>query len=293
VKITFNNKILLITAFSSNLILSIPSEISDLKFHRTQETLEKITRIINNKEKGVYFRFGDGDILLANGQSDMLQGANKRLQSEMQEALALNGKTILKTLPLYCKELGGWELGMFPGNHESDYNWCLSIIKKAYPLWGGNITDAYSHAALHFSATQNPDICISFLRFLKTSGCCLFVGNKNVPTNVRNILFGKDCMFVSTPSQQSYNEIDAIETACLAKIALLPKDSYKIIITAMGCSGRPLQKRLWNKLDNIFLFDFGSLLDALCGWDTRAWITLTHFDGIKFLGTLEKELGKD
>jgi hypothetical protein len=57
----------------------------------------------------------------------------------------------------------------------------------------------------------------------------------------------------------------------------------------MGCSGRVLQKRLWNKLDNVFLFDFGSLLDALCGWDTRAWIKLSKFDAKKFISLLEQK----
>ena len=42
----------------------------------------------------------------------------------------------------------------------------------------------------------------------------------------------------------------------------------------MGCSGRVLAKRLYNNVENIFLFDFGSLMDILCGWDTRAWISL-------------------
>ena len=51
----------------------------------------------------------------------------------------------------------------------------------------------------------------------------------------------------------------------------------------MGCSGRVLQKRLYNNHDNIFVFDFGSLMDALCGWNTRAWIELTNFDKDKIL----------
>ena len=60
----------------------------------------------------------------------------------------------------------------------------------------------------------------------------------------------------------------------------------------MGCSGRALQKRLWNNLDNVFLFDFGSLMDAICGWPTRQWIDLTHFDTKQFLHLLKNELTK-
>ena len=58
----------------------------------------------------------------------------------------------------------------------------------------------------------------------------------------------------------------------------------------MGCAGRILQKRLWHKLDNVFLFDFGSLIDAICGWKTRAWIKLTHFDSEAFIKKLSQDV---
>ena len=91
-----------------------------------------------------------------------------------------------------------------------------------------------------------------------------------------------------TPAKNSYDEIDRIEEECLVKLAGI--DGYKIVVTSMGCSGRALQKRLWNKQDNIFLFDFGSLMDAICGWGTRDWINLTHFDTQEFMKALKKEL---
>lgn len=260
----------------------------NLIFHGTYETLSKITEIITNKQKGAYLRFGDGDVNLAVGMNELLQSANPQLTSEMQEAFALQGPSILKTLPLYCKELNGWEIGMFPGNHECSYEWCLKLLDKAKNIWNGHIEDVYSHAALHFAATQNPNLCINFFKFLKKSNCCLFIGNKNIPVDIREMLFGTDCIFIPTPPEQSYNEIDRIEQECLKNF---PQTSdYKIVITAMGCSGRVLQKRLWQKLDNVFLFDFGSLMDALCGWNTRAWIELTNFDANKFIGHLKSEV---
>ena len=206
----------------------------------------------------------------------------------MREALALNGPTILKTLPLYCKEFKGYEPGMFPGNHESSYQWCLDILNKVSPFWNCAMQDVYSHAALHFAATQYPDYSIDFLKFLKKSNCYIFIGNKNIPKDIIETLFGPNCIFMPTPSEQSYNDIDRIENECLEKID--KNSDYKVIITAMGCSGRILQKRLWQKLGNVFLFDFGSLMDALCGWNTRAWIELTKFDADKFIANLTREV---
>ncbi len=260
----------------------------ELQFHGTEETLGKITNIILNKQKGAYLRFGDGDVNLSLGQHDALQPAQYKLMLEMQEAFLLNGPTILKTLPLYCRELHGYEEGMSPGNHEAPYEWCLDILHRVSPLWGSTITDVYSHAALHFASSHKQDLCIQFLKFLKKSPCYILVGNENIPKEIRDLLFGENCIFIPTPSRQSYGAIDQVEQECL-KIMKNTND-YKVIITAMGCSGRALQKRLWEKLDNVFLFDFGSVMDAICGWNTRAWIEITQFDEKTFINNLTRNI---
>lgn len=264
------------------------AEFPALTFHQTEETLLKICEMIVNKQKGAYFRFGDGDVNLANGQLDMFQRPNSRLMAEMCEAFALQGDTVLKTLNLYCRELGGFEEGMFRLNHEEYFEDCLRTLRRAEPMWGAPIQDVYSHVALHFAATQYPDFAIEFLKFLRRSDCFMLVGNKDIPKRVRDVLFGEECLFVPTPKEQSYSAIDSIEAECIEH--LQKRNDYKIVVTAMGCSGRALQKRLWNRFDNIFLFDFGSLMDAVCGWKTRAWINLTHFNGPAFLKRLKNEL---
>lgn len=261
---------------------------TELQFHKTQETLDKIVEIISNKQKGAYFRFGDGDLNLAYGDGDSYQTAVHALKNEMLEAFALNGPTILKSLPLYCPEFNGWEEGMFPGNHEGPYWWCLNILNRATPIWGGEVTDVYSHAALAFAATTYKEKCLEFLRFFRSIPCCLFVGNRNVPLSIRTLLFGDSCRFIRTPASNSYREMDRIEQECLQYIHTHP--GYKVIVTAMGCSGRALQKRLWNKVDDIFLFDFGSLLDGICGWNTRAWLELTGFNAQQFISELSSQM---
>jgi hypothetical protein len=238
------NKIILFFIVCFNLfdLLGAEQDYPHLVFHKSKDTLSTIIGLISNKTKGIYLRFGDGDINLALGQSELLQSHNDNLKQEMQEAFAINGVGVMKTLPLCCKELGGWENGMFPGNHEAPYSWCLNILDKARPLWKVEIQDVYSPVAIHFLATREPKGCIKFLKFLKNSNCCLLVGNRNIPDRIRKLLFGSNCQFVPTPPNQSYQEIDRIEKECLEKIPLTGE--YKIIITAMGCSGRVLQKRL-------------------------------------------------
>lgn len=278
----FSAYFLIFMIFAS--MLSYDTRYSSLRFHQTIDTLNTIKAIISRKEKGAFLRFGDGDVNLAMGQRELLQAAHPSLAAEMREAFSMSGPTILKTLPLTCKELGGWEPGMFPGNHECPLNWCLEILHKSHQFWGGPITDVYSLVALHFAATNYPIKCLEFLKFLKHSNCVLLVGNECIPSAVREALFGSNCTFIPTPSSNSYAHIGRIERDCLEKIS--QDTTYKVIVTAMGCSGRVLQKRLWKKNDQVFLFDFGSLMDALCGWKTRAWIELNTINKDLFLKEL-------
>lgn len=270
------------------LVLLFSIKLFGLTFHKSDETLDKITEIISKKEKGVYLRFGDGDVFLANGIDDSLQKSNFSLQQEMQEAFALNGPNILKCLPLGCDQFNGLEKGMFLGNHQVPNECCLNIVNLAAPIWNGEIKDVYSMTALAHCSISNQDRCVKFLQFLKNSNCVLFIGNQNIPFKIREMLFGPHCEFVATPSTGSYAEIDRIEKESIEKLNLI--DGYKVVVTAMGCSGRALQKRLWNRFDNIFLFDFGSLMDAICGWETREWISLVHFNPEPFLQLLEHKL---
>jgi hypothetical protein len=255
-----------------------------LNFHGTKETLEKIKQIIANQQKGAYMRFGDGDTILAYGQHDLMQDPNVRLEQEMRETFGLNHKNILKALPLHTKELGTNESGMFPGNHEGNLEQCINLLKRVKPLWGCEITDVYSPVALHHVAVADIHYCVDFLKFIRGSNCVLFIGNENVPDNIKTLLWGPQCKHIKTPSKNAYSSIDRIERECYANIC--SDSTYKVIIIAMGCSGRVLAKRLWQNLGNVFFFDFGSLLDALCGWNTRAWIELTNFDHKEFIAKI-------
>jgi len=254
-------------------------------YHESRETIEKIAAIIQKKEKGAYLRFGDGDLYIAVGKNDILQGGSKKLQYEMCEAFKINEPNVVKALPLHVEEISKDAKIMCRGMKRKT-ELITFLLLYAQKLWGTELTDVYSSWAIPFLAVYQPELCINFLKLLKENNCYLLVGNKNIPEQVREVLFGAECKFVPTPSQNAYDQIDSIEKACLEQI---PNDgTYKIIITSMGCAGRVLQKRLWNKLDNIFLFDFGSLMDALCGQAkyVRMWIRYANFDGKSFFKKL-------
>lgn len=281
--IHISTKISYIAMALFTIITKTDIDFSGLRFHSTGQTLTDIMTIIFKQEKGVYLRFGDGDLNLALGTDDSFQQADTNLQTEMKEAFTIVGKNVLKALPLHCNELNTLEYGMGEHVHEISYEAVMRFLNTAASLWPEPITDVYSPVALHHTASNHPKECIAFLEYLKAHSCIL-IGNKNIPSEIRTLLFGDNCIFVPTPDVNAFEEIDRIEKDAL--LANQQINGYKIIITSMGCSGRILQKRLWHKINDAFFFDFGSLMDALCGWNTRMWIHYSGFNLDAFLALM-------
>lgn len=253
-----------------------------MKINKSVETLNKIRSIIQKKESGAYLRFGDGDFMLAENRNDKMQSANTKLSFEMREAIGLNGENILKSIPLYCQKYGMNETHMFFGNHLLEESSCDLLLNIAKKYWNEDITEVYSHVALHYTSTHDVAECISFLKFLKNNNHIL-IGNHNVPVNILDKLFGRNYKWIKTPDKNSYSAIDQLE---MTFDQMVNDNEYTVVTTFMGCSGRVMQKRIWNKHKNLFLFDFGSLMDAVCNWKTRGWINLTKFDSVQFLERL-------
>jgi hypothetical protein len=209
-------------------------------------------------------RFGDGDVNLMHGRDELLQKANPSLQVEMLEAFSLGGPGILKCLPLHSERFGIWP-GMKPGLHSSNDQWAENILSRCSEFFIGE--PIYSHVALAYVAVFDPAFALDFLRMLRERAD-LFIGNHDVPEKVLNTLFG-DIPRVACPPSGAYVSADrVIEQA----MACLGDGRHHSIVVAMGCSGRVVAKRLLNSGLDVFVFDFGSLLDALCGWDSRAWV---------------------
>jgi len=260
-----------------------PSPAENFRFHGKKETLDTISNIIEKKEKGIFIRLGYKELMLLTGSNASLQKHSELLSNEISETFELTGKHVLKALPLHCKERGTLEEGMNLGNHENKTKFCNSIIKLAKRFSKKRINEAYSPAALHFTATTKQNDFVTFLGLLQNNHC-IFVGNKNIPKDKIRLFFGPNCTHIQTPPEQAYDKIDEIEKACLEKLS--NNNAYKIVIASAGPAGKILLKRLWEKTDNIFFIDFGSLIDALCGWKTKSWMVNSVFDIDKIIELL-------
>ena len=231
------------------------------------DTINEIRNTIDNKQKGAYLRFGDGDIYLMLSRNELLQKASKEMTTEMKEAMMLNVGSLHKGIPIHSK-LFGFEEGMKENMHLLSDSDAIKYLTVTYKYL--DIKNIYTPVALHYLATFNKEICVNFLYFLRNTNP-VFVGNHKIKIDLLNKLFGD--IHIKTPSDNSYMEIDRIEDELIA-VLKNSEDKFKVVVVAMGCAGRILQKRILKKGFNVYLFDFGSLLDAFNNENTRFWIDL-------------------
>ena len=233
-------------------------------------TLNKCRETIERQINGAYLRFGDGDVILREGGNDLLQHGNLNLANDMKEAFSLSGEGMIKCLPLHSNKFG-YMPNMTLGVHKWDDEFAERMLQCSRQYFKND--KIYSMAALHYLAIYDRDFTIKFLQFIRQFKP-IFIGNENVPTDIVNKLFDSNT-HIKTPPQQCYEQLNRIENEALNELDK-HGNNYKVIVLAMGTSGRILMNRIIKKQEyNVFLFDFGSLLDAICGWNTRDWIGLS------------------
>ena len=258
-----------------------------IKVIKSRPTLEKLLKHLSRKEKCAYVRTGDGDINLLNGENDSYNRCTDDFKHEMKEVFELSDPNFMKCLPLYIGDNA--EPNMCPGNHLCDISFYNHIISKV-GTYIQYFPSVYSHVSLCYQATYDPEYAIHFLKELKKA--CLVnstyvIGNSTTSTELIRLFFGNNINRILTDSKDSYANINTVWNTISNSIN---KDRYTIFIIFMGCAGRPLQKRIWKTYDNVFIFDVGSLMDAISGQDTRAWIKISGFNPNQFLQLCEKEL---
>jgi hypothetical protein len=177
----------------------------------------------------------------------------------------MKGPDIIKALAIHA-EVYGREKEMYIGNHLQSDKTAIELLQSVYPYFVGY--QIFSPVALHYVATYHPAVANNFLGQLKKQ-TVLFIGNENIPDEIIVKLFGS-VDHVKTPGKNAYDKIDLIEkeAACI----LDKQQEFGVVIISMGCSGRILMKRLYKKKYNVFYFDFGSLMDGICGNETRPWL---------------------
>lgn len=239
----------------------------NIRLATSKDTLQSIENTIANQKKGAYLRFGDGDIYLMLGKDELLNKANVQLSKDLKRAMKSTIGTLHKGIPIHS-EWYGYEPGMTLGMHLVTNQEASKYLKATYKLLQTNTI--YTPVALHYTAVFQPEICASFLKFLKKQQP-VFVGNENVAPHLIEKLFGAE--HIKTPAVNSYQEFHRIEKELVQTLQNRNKD-FDVVVVAMGCPGRALQQRILEKGFNVYLFDFGSLLDAFNNDNSRDWIDI-------------------
>lgn len=259
-----------------------------MKIYKAYDTIIKILHCIEEKKKGAYLRYGDGDFNIMTGKQDMLNSYNKTFSHELICSLLIDDENYMKGFCLLCKKYGLLEESMWPGNHEWPENRCDYFYNILLNLRKNPLYDLYSPVAFNYYITTYQKKSYQLMKKLKdlcqkNDNNVLFVGNSDIKKEIINLYFGKKYDFVECPSRNSYDKIDEIENKL---INLINENTlYKIIIICCGVTTRCLIKRVWkntNIISNYFLLDFGSIIDGLCGINTRQYYIETKFNASSY-----------
>lgn len=255
-----------------------------MKAYKSHDTIVKILRIIEKKNKGAYLRYGDGDFNIMTGKQDMLNSYNTSFSHELRCSVLIDDGNYMKGFCLLCNKYGLLEESMWPGNHEWPENRCDYFYNILFSIRNKPLYDLYSPVAFNYYITTYREKSYELMKKLK--GLCqqndnnvLFVGNSDIKKEIINLYFGEKYDFIECPSRNSYDKIDEIENNLIKHIN--KNTEYKIIIMCCGVTSRCLIKRIWENTNinsNYFLLDFGSIIDGLCGINTRQYYVETKFN---------------
>jgi hypothetical protein len=238
--------------------------------------VKSILEFIVYKRSGMYLRFGDGDFNLAENKDDMLARANPLLQKCMLNSMTIRDENVMICVPHHCKEIATVEVGMYPGNHEYPVDYVerfLRILQTNTQVFPEKI---YTNVALSYCSVHYPDMVIQLHKELKTNKI-LYLGNYIYSDIFLNKLFGDTITRINTNHNNAFHDHDRI----IAEVDLYMKENsstFFVVIIAAGCASRALASILYEKYllkgISFFFFDYGSLLDYLYGFNTRAYMGL-------------------
>ncbi|GHB57403.1 hypothetical protein GCM10008107_02880 [Psychrosphaera saromensis] len=266
VSITFINKVRLLLNIKYRFAYNTFNE--STRIVSTEETVNTLIMLLENKKKGAYLRFGDGDLFILKNMGEARnQKFNESLSVELKQAISLSGSGVMKSLAIHSEKFGMDE-HMEPGIHERP-NWeAEKFALKSYEFFIG--CQIFSPVAMHYQIVYNKDLALKLFRILKSSNP-IFVGSeKNDVSVIANVL-GSGA-FIQTPHRNSYQDIDRIESAIVKEIEIRNKD-FDVVVLSCGSTAKALIKRLHlDKNKKVFLFDMGSVIDLFHGRNTWAWV---------------------
>jgi len=233
------------------------------------ETCDKLKARFSKREATCFLRFGDGDLILMNGQeNESLHDNSPELQKELTEAFTHNEEGYFVSSVAGQINEGRMQKGLFAAPEYSEQ--LLEIVNRFRP------DETLDNAnALGYMSVFEPDWFVDFLRASVHGRKVLFVGGKDLCTSglVRRVFNVQT--FFPLPMSNAYYEIQNR----VDEIKELTK-THDMIICAAGMATRVLAKRLWTQGFRTDFIDIGSIADALAGITSRSWMRMISGDYI-------------
>lgn len=234
-----------------------------------EETLRLLISKLAKRHSGSYLRFGDGDMFMAAGKNDKFQQVDLRLSKLLTLALKGSADVYDIAAPFHSGKIDTLSEGMGPGLFEFEWPKVRGLLSQFSELReSDDLGEILSPVALHWTAIHRPHLAIAILQIIKVN-LVAFIGNVQQEGKLFSTLFGTPAL-VRTPTRNAFEEYDSI----LEKSYEILRKGAKsgIVVIAAGVTGRALAVELHTRFPMYYYFDFGSLLDALYGLDTRTWI---------------------
>jgi hypothetical protein len=240
----------------------------------SQKTLDKVEELLRNRQKGIYLRFGDGDIfILKKIGTHRNQQHDKKLSAELEEAICLSGEGVVKSIAIHSKKFGIDDY-MEPGIHERPDWEAERFLLLSYKYFIGS--PIYSPVALHYQIIYNRSAAIRFFNILRSFEP-IFVGSNNNQTDIVKSSLNSN-VFIKTPHRSGYDEVDRIESEIVRALDVRGK-SYDVVVFSCGSTAKSLIKRLYLDSErDLFLFDLGSVIDLFHGRMAWTWVRKSGID---------------
>lgn len=226
------------------------------------DTCAKLYQRLSNNEATCFLRFGDGDILVMNGQDDSLQKGGESLRRELIEAFTHREEGYLVASVAGQVNEGRMRKGLFAAPEQSTQ--MLSLVQQLRP------NETLDNAiALAYQSVFEPEWFIDFLRKCVHGKRVLFIGGEVLCRSVLVKQVFDVTTFFPLPMTNAYGAI-------IEKMEDIKREvgTHEVVICAAGLSTRVLGKRLWTQGFRVNFLDIGSIADALAGIESRTWTRL-------------------
>ena len=226
-----------------------------MKVLSTKKTFKVLNKKLDNRKRFAYLRYGDGRIMMMDGwkgeQSDHFY--SPKLREELIDSIQIEDEDYMISVGCGYKMEKGMKGSVF-GRFTNDDK--LQEIVSNY----ANQDRFYNFIALHYYSLFKPELLIEFFKKIRERRVVIAGGE-----HLRKTAGYFKAEFVSAPKTDAYKEIEAIYKNIFEK-------KPEVVILGLGMCSAVLQKWIFQEGREVITLDFGSLLDAMLGIQSRGWI---------------------